>query len=154
MARKKPLKGTYLLIIDLKNNSSIKIGKRGIIEFKKGFYVYVGSALNSLQARVSRHFSQEKKLHWHIDYFLTDENSNIVEVLFYSGIERIECDLALKISEKGKGIEGFGSSDCNCAAHLFYFTEINEAMECCLKSFNEMGLEIKNRIDLFNDAGP
>ena len=48
---KKILKGTYCLIIHLRKDTSIEVGKRGLINFSKGYYVYVGSALNSLESR-------------------------------------------------------------------------------------------------------
>jgi len=41
------MKGAYCLVIELKKNSSIKIGALGTIKFKKGLYCYVGSALNN-----------------------------------------------------------------------------------------------------------
>ena len=56
------MKGTYCLIINLNNTSKIKIGKKlGKIEFDKGYYVYVGSAMNSLESRINRHLSDEKR---------------------------------------------------------------------------------------------
>ncbi len=44
MTNKTTLKGTYCILMDLISNQSISIGKLGEIEFKKGYYVYVGSA--------------------------------------------------------------------------------------------------------------
>ena len=73
------MKECYCLIINLEKNRKIKIGKKlGKIDFEKGFYVYVGSALNSLESRLNRHLSDEKKLHWHIDYLL--KNANITDI--------------------------------------------------------------------------
>ena len=47
------MKGSYCLIINVEKDTKIKIGKKlGIINFKKGCYVYVGSAMNSLESRV------------------------------------------------------------------------------------------------------
>ena len=60
------MKGTYCLIIGNYKTSSLKIGN--LYEdhkFKKGFYVYIGSAMNSLVPRLNRHLSDEKKMHWH-----------------------------------------------------------------------------------------
>lgn len=54
------MKGCYCLIIKLEKNEKIKIGKLGSINFKKGHYVYVGSAMNSLESRLKRHLSDEK----------------------------------------------------------------------------------------------
>ena len=75
------MKGTYCLIINVKKDVKIKIGKvLGEIEFKKGCYLYVGSAMNSLEKRVQRHLSKDKKKHWHIDYLLLNDSSNIENV--------------------------------------------------------------------------
>ena len=67
MAKKTILKGTYCILIDLKVDQSIEIGKKGEIQFKSGFYVYVGSALNSLGGRIKRHLRPTKKMHWLVD---------------------------------------------------------------------------------------
>jgi len=62
------MKGTYILVIDLRKNSEIQIGSLGYILFNRGFYFYVGSAMgtaNSLENRVKRHLSStnNKKIH-------------------------------------------------------------------------------------------
>ena len=46
--------------------NSIKIGKKGIFKFSKGYYVYTGSAKNGLKSRIQRHFNRTKKKFWHI----------------------------------------------------------------------------------------
>ena len=71
------MKGSYCLIINVEKDTKIKIGKKlGIINFKKGCYVYVGSAMNSLESRVKRHLSDNKKKHWHIDYLTKQKLKN------------------------------------------------------------------------------
>ena len=78
--------------IILKKDTKIKIGKKlGVINFKKGCYVYVGSAMNSLEARVKRHLSDNKKKHWHVDYFLLNENTEIKKVYTKESNEKLEC---------------------------------------------------------------
>ncbi|MGB9979522.1 GIY-YIG nuclease family protein [Methanobacterium sp.] len=134
---------TYCLIIQLIQNSRIKIGKSGEMDFKKGYYVYVGSALNSIDSRIKRHLSKEKKLFWHIDYFLNSPNSTVDEVILERSPEKWECNVALKISNKGTPIDRFGCSDCKCRSHLFYFKTIEAAKNACLDSFNELKLEIE-----------
>ena len=75
------MKGSYCLITNLKKDTRIKIGKKlGIISFKKSCYVYVGSAMNSLESRVKRQLSDNKKKHWHIDYLLLNKNTEIEKV--------------------------------------------------------------------------
>ena len=75
------MKGCYCLIISLEKDKTIKIGKKlGNIQFKQGKYVYVGSAMNSLFGRIRRHLSDEKKLHWHVDYLL--KHAEITDVIY------------------------------------------------------------------------
>ena len=75
-------KGNYCLIIKMKNDCTIKIGAKGNIDFKKGYYVYVGSALGTLSNRIKRHLSNDKKKHWHVDYLLLNKNTEIKEVIY------------------------------------------------------------------------
>jgi len=112
------MKGVYILLIELKTDKQIQIGKLGKLFFKKGFYAYVGSALNNLEKRIQRHLSLEKKMHWHVDYLL---NYSIIRDVFYKETnKKIECNIARKLARSLKGINGFGCSDCNCQSHLFY----------------------------------
>ncbi len=64
--------GIYFLLIKLAISKEIVIGKLGSMQFRKGYYIYVGSAMGNggLRARVGRHLSGQKKMHWHIDYLL------------------------------------------------------------------------------------
>ena len=60
-------KGSYLLLLFLEKEKVLQVGKLGTFTFQKGWYCYVGSAMNNLQARIERHLKIEKKLRWHID---------------------------------------------------------------------------------------
>lgn len=148
MVRKTILKGTYCLFINLNQNESLEIGKKGDIQFKKGCYIYVGSALNSLEGRIRRHLRQNKKMHWHVDYLLDSSNTHVTEVFYSDDGFKHECDLAAQIAPKGKEIKGFGCSDCNCTAHLFYFQNESQATLNCLKGFKKLKLEVKTLKDL------
>ena len=119
LRRKMAMKGIYCLLIKLGKNSLLEVGKLGKIALKKGHYVYVGSALNSLEKRVQRHFRREKKMHWHIDYLLASRNAEIKKAYVKETIEREECTIAKKIAANATAIKGFGCSDCNCESHLF-----------------------------------
>ncbi|MCP4265694.1 MAG: DUF123 domain-containing protein, partial [Candidatus Brocadiaceae bacterium] len=57
--------GIYALIIRLSKKKEIEIGRLGTFVFPKGYYVYTGSAQNGLEKRINRHYSSEKKFHWH-----------------------------------------------------------------------------------------
>lgn len=111
----KNMRGCYVLIIKVEKRMLAEVGKLGVLQFEKGFYAYVGSALNRLEMRISRHLSAEKKFHWHIDYFL--DKAKIKEIWYKEGGE--ECKVASVFSSCAS-IKGFGCSDCACGSHLFY----------------------------------
>ena len=114
------MKGSYLLVIKKENDSIIRIGKLGEIPLKKGFYVYVGSALNGLEQRIQRHLRENKKIHWHIDYLL--KHAKIINAFYKENNTREECFIAKIFEETLHSISGFGCSDCKCKSHLFYGT--------------------------------
>jgi Uri superfamily endonuclease len=112
------MKGTYLLIMMLPKETSITVGKLGVIQFKKGWYVYVGSALNGLDQRIQRHLRTEKKTHWHIDYLLPF--TEIIEIWYKENDQKEECTIAQVFQRNFTYIPGFGCSDCSCGSHLFH----------------------------------
>jgi len=132
------MKGTYILVIHLPKNSEIQISSLGYILFNKGSYFYVGSAMgtansSTLLNRVKRHLSRtnNKKFHWHIDYLLANINSRISHLYLIPSTKRWECTIANELMESADGfIKDFGSSDCNCKSHLYYF-----------KNFDSIGKE-------------
>ncbi len=113
-------------------------------KFRQGYYVYIGSAMNSLVARINRHLSDDKKLHWHIDYLLESENSEIRDVLFNVSDNKIECVLASTITENGDGIPKFGCSDCNCSSHLIYFKRKRDAMNSVKSAYDNLDMKYHN----------
>lgn len=50
-------RGSYVLILKLESDKIIDIGQLGRFEFYNGYYIYVGSAMVNLQARIKRHES-------------------------------------------------------------------------------------------------
>lgn len=115
-------KGIYCLVVRLIRNCYIKIGCLGTFRFPAGFYVYVGSAQNNLERRIQRHLRRKKEFHWHIDYLL--HYGNIISVRKYAGKKDAECVLSRKIRNIKNAvllIKGFGSSDCTCLSHLYFF---------------------------------
>ena len=111
---------SYQLFINLSEVINIQIGRLGIFRIPKGMYVYTGSARRNMDKRIARHLSRNKNLHWHIDYFLANEQTKIIKV---TKSELRECDLNTDV--KGKIIvEGFGNSDCkeNCKSHLKFLS--------------------------------
>ena len=116
-------KGNYLLVLENNRNFSREIGRLGIIDFPKGFYVYVGSAMHSLDSRIKRHYSKRKQTHWHIDY-LIPQYMIIKKSFPIRRAVSIESTLAgrLKLITH-RHVPGFGSSDTGDPSHLFYFQE-------------------------------
>ena len=112
-------RGSYLLIVKLAEAKTIKTGRLSESFFQPGYYVYVGSAMNGLTSRLARHRRQNKKIHWHIDY-LTTGASQVIPIPIRSS-EKQECEVAESLSSTMQmGPKGFGSSDCECATHLFF----------------------------------
>ena len=137
------MKGCYCLIIHVRKHCPIKIGKKlGALEFERGIYVYVGFAMNSLKSRLNRHLSNEKKLHWHIDYLLSDENSKIIDIV-YNESRKVECELSQYLSAKSMGVKDFGCSDCDCESHLYYFKNKKEAIEQIKNAYDSIAMEYK-----------
>jgi len=123
------MKGSYILIVEIKNDSIISVGKKGEKRFNKGYYIYAGSALNGLDQRIQRHLRKQKKIHWHIDYLL--KYAVVIEVFYKESKVKEECNIAKKLDVKLPSISGFGCSDCKCKSHLFYgsFEEVMHAVE-------------------------
>jgi len=139
------MKGTYCLIISMKKSEKLDIGHlHNMHRFKKGYYVYIGSAMNSLVPRLNRHLSDEKKMHWHIDYLLKSPDCHIRDILFNISEERIECDLAESISKDGEEIPGFGCSDCSCSSHLIYFKRKRDALASTRNAYEKIDKDYHN----------
>jgi Uri superfamily endonuclease len=122
--------GCYSLVIKLERAKTLKVGKLGAAVFPKGIYVYTGSAMNSLAARLQRHCRNIKKLHWHIDYLLASREARIEMILIYPPSPGQECGQNQRIgAQPGAGVilKNFGSSDCNhgCSSHLFHFARLS-----------------------------
>ncbi|RLB23859.1 MAG: hypothetical protein DRG73_04740 [Deltaproteobacteria bacterium] len=112
-------RGSYLLVLKLERHKLIEIGRLGKFMFQKGYYIYVGSAMSNLRARIKRHKQKRKKMHWHIDY-LTRVTDGFLSIPIRSS-QRQECEIAQALSSILKsGPAGFGSSDCKCLTHLFW----------------------------------
>lgn len=110
--------GSYLLILRLKRKRNISIRRLGKASFKKGFYIYVGSAMANLYKRMERHRRIRKRHHWHIDELRAVAEFH--SVLAIRSSKRLECEIAKALSKIAeRAIPHFGSSDCSCETHLF-----------------------------------
>lgn len=117
-------KGTYCLILRTQG-CTLTVGSLGTVTFPRGWYVYVGSAQGpGGLSRVRRHIrvaaQGNASPRWHIDYLLLLPEITLAAVACAESDDRqIECLLAAALG--GEPVTDFGSSDCSCRSHLFYF---------------------------------
>ena len=107
---------TYQLLIEVAEPVRVCVGRLGLCDFPAGLYVYTGSARRNFTARVNRHLSRTKKMHWHIDYLLAAAGVTVREVLRHGEAECV-------VNQRLDGVipvQGFGASDCRagCISHL------------------------------------
>lgn len=119
-----PARGSYLLWFYLPRGTDLTVGKLGRHHFKRGWYLYCGSAFGpgGLRARLGHHLKPSTKKHWHIDYL--KESADLRSVWFCVG-ENHEHEWSRKLIGEAGGcfpLNGFGSSDCDCNSHLVYFS--------------------------------
>ncbi len=93
---------------------------------KRGYYIYVGSALSNLRARLQRHERRQKRLFWHIDFLL--EKSELILAVALLESRRLEDRVASLCN--GEPVTGFGASDSPLSTHLFRYP-------CLHKAFSE-----------------
>ena len=116
--------GTYALVLSSSVPAVIRVGKLGGLPLQPGFYVYVGSAHGpgGLRARLAHHLEPTDLPHWHIDYLRTHANPE--EVWYcYDRIpwEHQWAKCLGTLPGASVPLVGFGSSDCTCESHLFFF---------------------------------
>ncbi len=111
------LPGAYLLLVELREVTFVRLPDKPRVCLTSGRYIYAGSANGpgGLKARVSRHMRRTKRCHWHIDQLT--ENGDVLGAWIFPG--GIECDLVERNSALPIPIVGFGSTDCKrCRSHL------------------------------------
>lgn len=104
------------MLIEVADPVRVRIGRLGEFVFPAGRYIYTGSALRNFEARIARHLSPAKKLHWHIDYLLAAHGVRVREVKRFG-----EAECLVNARTSGEVIvPGFGASDCRagCGSHL------------------------------------
>lgn len=134
-----PVKGTYCLCIKVSEDTVIKVGALGDLNFSGGNYVYVGSALNSLYPRLDRHLKHSRGehnvTHWHIDYLLREQAVSIDQIYMNDNGEKLECILAETVADSGIPVQKFGCSDCKCNSHLFKVESFEVVEKMGLKKY-------------------
>ncbi|MCU4718811.1 GIY-YIG nuclease family protein [Halapricum hydrolyticum] len=114
--------GTYTLLIELPEATTITFGAAGDRELAAGVYAYTGSAFGPGGfSRIDRHrrvaSGEHDARHWHVDYLLGHPGTRIVEVVRSADAD-IECAVSQRLA--GEPVEGIGASDCDCDTHLVY----------------------------------
>jgi sugar fermentation stimulation protein A len=114
--------GSYLLHLHVPEPRAVTVGSLGRHRLEPGHYLYVGSAMGRLSARIRRHLGRRKKPHWHVDH-LRSVSATARAYPIYS-LTRLECSLAAEVGALyPQPVAGFGASDCRCPSHLFYSRE-------------------------------
>jgi Uri superfamily endonuclease len=118
--------GTYALLLSSATDTVIRVGRLGNLRLQPGFYVYVGSALGSggVRGRLGHHMRPAERPHWHIDYLR--KKTTLEAVWFCYNRKPQEHAWAKRFAAMpGASVPmaGFGSSDCACESHLFYFKD-------------------------------
>jgi Uri superfamily endonuclease len=122
MTRARP--GTYVLVLFSPHKGSIEVGQLGQMPLERGFYVYVGSARGpgGLRARLAHHQKVSPRPHWHIDYLRPATRIDRVWCSYARASKEHQWAQAIKkLPGAQMPIAGFGSSDCNCESHLYFF---------------------------------
>lgn len=116
--------GNYALVLASLKTGTMRIGRLGTLALQPGVYIYVGSAFGpgGLSARIKHHHQIATRPHWHIDYLRAV--CDLAEVWFTTATGRHEhawARAAARLPGAETPMPGFGSSDCKCEAHLFWF---------------------------------
>ena len=116
-----------MLVIRLKKGQKIKVARLPETYFSSGCYLYVGRAKRGLKKRLERHLRKDKKLFWHIDYFL--RKAEVMEVWIKHNSFN-ECRVVSQIREFLEDSvipqKKFGASDCRCQSHFLYLPDVDD----------------------------
>ncbi|CCQ33704.1 Endonuclease III protein [Halorhabdus tiamatea SARL4B] len=123
-------KGTYTLLLTLREPTTITFGAAGERDLAAGGYAYTGSAFGTGGfARIDRHrklaSGGQDVRHWHVDYLLGHPETALTDVLKTVG-EDVECPVARTIATEATPIDGIGASDCDCDTHLAYAPDVED----------------------------
>jgi sugar fermentation stimulation protein A len=113
--------GSYLILLELTEETRISVGALGELSFEPGWYVYAGSARKNLSQRMARHLRRvRKERHWHLDYL--SPAAKTLMALPIASYRNLECALAGELRRLGaRPVRRFGSSDCRCESPLWFF---------------------------------
>lgn len=126
--------GTYALILSSAADRTLPVGRLGALRLRPGFYLYIGSALGpgALRARIAYHSRPVAHPHWHVDYLR--KAARLEEVwCAYSPVRREHqwAGVAESLAGASIPIRGFGTSDCHCRSHLYFFRLLPSRSDFC-----------------------
>jgi Uri superfamily endonuclease len=133
------------------------------LRLQQGYYVYIGSALGSggVRGRLGHHMQPAERPHWHIDYLR--KKTTLEAVWFCYNRKPREHAWAKRFAAMpGASVPmaGFGSSDCGCESHLFFFKRYPADERGLLRGVTGVGTAHRPRFVLvqsirqqFSDAG-
>jgi len=135
--------GTYTLLINLPARATVSVGALGEHELAAGWYAYTGSAFGPGGfGRVDRHHrvatGEHEARHWHVDYFLGESAARIASAVRSVDAD-VECAVARQVDatlDADPPVDGFGASDCDCAAHLHSADE-RDALETAVREAHD-----------------
>jgi Uri superfamily endonuclease len=115
-------KGIYCLVFH-NPGGLVRVGALGELAFRKGWHIYVGSALGSggllrLERHIALSRNKDKHPKWHVDWISTSPAFCLRSTVHALTGDRLECRLAEALG--GVYCSGFGAGDCTCPSHLFY----------------------------------
>ena len=114
--------GSYLLILYLRKQTAVQVGRLGNFSFRRGWYFYAGSAFGpgGLQGRLSHHLRPLRQLHWHIDYLRSA--AELRAFCYQLGVNNEHRWAAAlgTLDPTSFPVHKFGASDCLCQSHLLY----------------------------------
>ena len=121
-----------MLLLRNKQKQNLHVGKFGQILFKPGVYAYIGSAFGpgGIKARVDRHLRQTDKKHWHIDYIKSAMTIEEVWLIYtHQRLEHRCAKICADLEQAQNARPGFGSSDCDCKTHLYYYPKMPKFLD-------------------------
>jgi Uri superfamily endonuclease len=119
--------GTYALMLTCQKPGTVRIGRLGDLALQPGVYIYVGSAfgMGGLSARIGHHRRISARPHWHVDHLRVACDLSEVWFTTTAGCREHSWAKALaRLPGATVPMPGFGSSDCACETHLFWFNRL------------------------------
>lgn len=120
-----PRAALYCLAFRRRKAGEVSVGALERFFCPEGWIYYVGRARRGWQTRLQRYVQPELNPHWHVDYLLTSEGTDLRGVCPVDWPAERECDLldcVLDVPGSVPLTDGFGAGDCaaGCPSHAVY----------------------------------